>query len=332
MTPRVLFICGSLNQTTQMHAIATAMAPCEAWFAPYYCDGLLEMARRAGLLEFTIIGHKLRARCLDYLRREGLRIDLDGSAADYDLVVTCSDVVVPRNVQKRRLVVVQEGILDPFDWTFSLWQKLPFLPRWIAGTAATGLSGMYDRFCVASEGYRDLFVKNGATPERVVVTGIPNFDDCTRYVDNDFPHRGYVLACTSDARETFKKDDRSAFIASVLGIAGERPVIFKLHPNEHADRAAAEIHRHAPRALVLAKGCAEHMIANCDVLVTQYSSTVFVGMAMGKEVHSYHPLSELQRLLPVQHGRAAATIADVCREVLSLTPHGAAFDAVQEPA
>ena len=46
------------------------------------------------------------------------------------------------------------------------------------------------------------------------------------------------------------------------------------------------------------------MIANCDALVTQYSSTVFVGLALGKECHSYWDLDELRRLMPVQNASA----------------------------
>jgi hypothetical protein len=32
--------------------------------------------------------------------------------------------------------------------------------------------------------------------------------------------------------------------------------------------------------------CAEEVIANCDVLITRFSSTAFVGIALGKETHS----------------------------------------------
>jgi hypothetical protein len=149
-----------------------------------------------------------------------------------------------------------------------------------------------------------------------VVTGMPNFDDCGRYYDNNFPHRNYVLACTSDARETLKGDDRRSFIASVLIASQGRKVIFKLHPNENVARATREIERWAPGALVYSTGSAEQMVANCDVLVTQYSSLAFVGMALGKEVHSYFEKGELERLLPVQNGRAAENIAEVCREML----------------
>ena len=58
------------------------------------------------------------------------------------------------------------------------------------------------------------------------------------------------------------------------------------------------------------------MIANSDVLITQYSSTVFVGLALGKEVHSYFDLAELRRLMPIQNHAAAGNIAAVCRELL----------------
>ncbi len=71
---------------------------------------------------------------------------------------------------------------------------------------------------------------NGAPAERVVVTGMPNFDDCARFRHNDFPLHGYALACTSDARETFKLDDRRAFIKRAVELAGGRELVFKLHP------------------------------------------------------------------------------------------------------
>jgi hypothetical protein len=313
---RVLFICGSLNQTTQLHQVARHLPDEEHAFTPYYDTGVLDLMRRAGWLEFTILGEKLRKRCLDYLRRHALPLDLQGGAGGYDLVVTCSDLVIPKNVRRRPIVLVQEGILDPPSAGLTLWRRFRWLPLWLGGTATTGLSGRYTKFCVASEGYRDHFVREGAPAERIVVTGIPNFDDCRRYYRNDFPHRGYVLVCTSDARETLKGDDRRRFITSVLAIANGRPLIFKLHPNERVERAAEEIRRAAPHALVYASGHAEEMIANCEVLVTQYSSTVFVGLALGKEVHSYFDLDELRRLTPIQNGRAAQNVAAVCRELL----------------
>jgi hypothetical protein len=320
---RVLFICGSMNQTTQMHMISEHLPEYELAFTPYYCDGPTEILRRLGLIEFTIAGNKLAGRCRGYLESHGLPVDYQGRNGRYDLVVTCTDLLVPRNIRRRPIVLVQEGITDPESPVFHLVRRLPFLPRWLAGTSTTGLSDRYQTFCVASDGYRDLFIHRGVRPEKIVVTGIPNFDDCRRYYRNDFPHRDYALACTSPLRETFRREDRPAFIRRALRLAGGRPLIFKLHPNENVERATREIHRHAPGALVFATGSAEEMIANCDVLITRFSSTAFVGLALGKETHSDVDLRELRRLMPLQNGAAAPLIANACRRLLAAAPQGA---------
>jgi hypothetical protein len=232
-------------------------------------------------------------------------------------VVTCSDVYVQKNIRDRRIVLVQEGITDPETFAFRLVTRFRFLPLWLAGTAATGLSDAYRKFCVASDGYRDFFIRKGARADKIVVTGIPNFDDCGRYRTNNFPHRHYVLVCTSPLREVFRGEDRETFIRQAVAIAGGRPLIFKLHPNENVKRATREISRYAPGATVFTTGSAEEMIANCDVLITRYSSTAFVGLALGKETHSDFDLDELRRLTPVQNGSAALNIAKVCRQVLA---------------
>jgi hypothetical protein len=314
---RALFICGSLNQTRQLHAVARELPESSGFFSPYYGDRTVDLMRRAGLIEQTIGGNRRRELCLDYLRREGLAVDVGGRAGPYDLVVTCTDLVVPHNAREQPLVVVQEGIFDPDGWMAAACRKFRLLPRWYAGTALTGESGLYDRFCAASEGYRERLISHGAPADSVVVTGIPGFDDCRTYLDNDFPHHGYVLVCTSDTRETFKFDNRHVLIERALRIAAGRKLIFKLHPNENEARGRREIERYAPGALVYQDGSAEEMIANCEALITQWSSTVFVGMALGKEVYSNFERSELERLMPWQNGGTSATrIARVCRELL----------------
>lgn len=316
MAKRILFICGSMNQTTQMHQVSRHLTEYEQWFTPYYCDGPLELLRRMKRLEFTIIGDRIAHRCAQYLRDQKCHIDYAGRNGPYDLVITCSDVFVQRNIRKNRIVLVQEGITDPEDRHFRLVQRHRRLPRWIAGTAATGLSDAYRAFCVASDGYRELFIRKGAHAEKIVVTGIPNFDNCDRYRNNTFPHRDYVLVCTSPLREILRGEDRKAFILTTVALAAGRPMIFKFHPSENMSRATAEVNKHAPGALVFTSGSAEEMIANCDVLITRYSSTVFVGLALGKETHSDFPMDDLRRLLPVQNHAAAENIANVCRQVI----------------
>src|SRR6266545_689620 len=275
--PRILFICGTINQTTQLHQIALELPEYDHAFSWYYANGPLDLFRRLRLLESTALGYKLRARCLEYLERHSLPLDLGGTRANYDLVLTCCDLAVPNNVRQATVVLVQEGMTDPEDMFFQLVKRL-HLPVWLAvSSSTTGLSDAYRWFCVASEGYRRLFERKGVRPEKLLVTGIPNFDDCGRYTRNDFPHRGYVLVCSSDLRETARYENRSRFIAQVLRIADGRQVIWKLHPNENVRRARAEFARQAPGALVYESGSAEEMIANCDVLITQYSSTAYVG-------------------------------------------------------
>ena len=313
---RILFICGSMNQTTQMHQISLHLTEYEQSFTPFFCDGYHELMRRMGLLEFTIIGDKLAKRCEQYLRDQKLAIDYKGKRGPYDLVVTCTDVFIQRNIRKNKIVLVQEGITDPEDRHFRLVQKHRFLPLWIAGTAATGLSDAYRAFCVASEGYRVFFIRKGARAEKIVVTGIPNFDNCARYRDNTFPHRNFVLVCTSPLREIFRGEDRESFILYAVKIAAGRQMIFKFHPNENLDRAEREVKQHAPGALIFRSGSAEEMIANCDVLITRYSSTVFVGLALGKETYSDFPMDELRKLMPVQNNSAPQNIANVCRNVI----------------
>jgi hypothetical protein len=317
--PRVLFVGGTINHTTQVQQIAAALPECEPAFTWYYCDGTLELLRRLGALESTALGNKLRARCLDYLKAQGLPLDLGGRQGPYDLVVTCSDLAIPRNARGGAVVLVQEGMTDPEDVIFRVIKALR-LPPWLAATSSTtGLSHAYDRFCVSSDGYRRLFMRKGVPAEKLVVTGIPNFDDCKRFLKNDFPHRGYALVCSSDIRETARWENRPRFIRQVIDIAAGRPIIWKLHPNENFARARAELARHAPGALVFERGNTEEMIANCAVLVTQFSSTAYVGLALGKEVHSYFDVEELARLCPIQNGSTSGRrIAEVCRQLLAL--------------
>lgn len=299
-----------------MHEIGGHLAPHDCFYTPYYCDGLLRWLGRSGLLEFTVLGGELRRLTERYLDQHGLPRDERGQQGLYDLIVTCSDLVVQKNVRGRPLVLVQEGMTDPEDLGYRLVRTLK-LPRWLASTAATGLSLAYRKFCVGSEGYREFFIAKGVPPGRLVVTGIPNLDNCARFLENDFPHRGYVLVATSDTRETFKLDDRPRLLARVREIAAGRPVIFKLHPNENVERSTAEIRTVFPHAPVFSRGNTNHMIANCDVLVTQYSTVVYVGLALGKECHSYFDVAKLERLLPVQNGGISArNIAQVCQEQL----------------
>ena len=316
---KVLFICGSLNQTTQMHQIAREMPGADCFFTPYYCDGAWIPLQKVGLLDFTIVGGQNRDKTERYFREHRLPVDYAGRSFRYDLRLTCTDLLVQRNTRDAPLVLVQEGMTDPENAVYQL-VKLTHrfgVPRWLASTSTTGLSDAYDFFCVASEGYRRHFEGKGVKPSKIRVTGIPNFDNCAAYLDNDFPHRGYVLVATTDTRENFKWDNRARFLREAVRIAAGRQLLFKLHPNEDPSRSSREIRRVAPDAIIYTTGNTNHMVANSDVLITQYSSVVYVGLALGKEVHSYFDLEALTAMAPEQNGGTSGRrIADVCREFL----------------
>jgi hypothetical protein len=312
---KALFVCGSLNQTKMMYKIARHLPHFDAYFTPFFCDGLGRLAQSSGALDFTVLGGRFLRQTLNYLNERGVTLDYEGRKGPYDLAVTCSDLIVPRNIRRTKLVLVQEGMTDPENFAFHAVKSLR-LPRWMAQTSTTGLSDLYDVFCVASEGYRELFARKGARNEKIKVTGIPNFDDCEAFRVNDFPHRDYVLVATSDMRETFKYENRRKFIDKAKRIADGRPLIFKFHPNENPQRAAREVERFAPHALHFHDANTDHMIANCHTLVTRYSSVVYVAIALDKEVHSDLSQDELRRLLPLQNGGASA--ANIARECLKL--------------
>jgi hypothetical protein len=313
---RILFVGGSLNQTTMMHRVAACLPEHEHAFSPLYGDGILRRLADAGRLDFTTLGGQARRRTLDYVATHGLLLDDGGRRGPYDLAVMGTDLIVPGNVRGRPMVLVQEGMTDPEDWRYRLVRALR-LPRFLANTSMTGLSHAYDRFCVASDGYRELFVRKGVSAERIAVTGIPNFDDVQSFRHNDFPFRGYVLAATACLRETLKPENRKAFIRKCLRIADGRALLFKLHPNEDVGRASREIGALAPQAAVFAEGNTGHMIANSDALITRYSSVVYVALALGKEVHADMDLNTLRALMPIQNGgRSALQIADICRRSL----------------
>jgi hypothetical protein len=313
----LLFICGSLNQTSMMHKIAGQLGEFNCFFTPFYADGFIRLACKAGLTESTILSGNHRKATENYLNQQRLPVDYGGRKHDYDAVLTGTDLIIQHNIRGKRLILIQEGITESEGLIYKLVRNLG-LPRFLANTAATGLSHQYDLFCVASAGYRQLFISKGVDARKIVVTGIPNFDNAQQYLENDFKHHGYVLVATSSIRETYKFNDRERFLRMVKKVAGKRPVIFKLHPNEDSKRAVKEIRRHFPDEFVYTDGNVHEMIANCDVLIAQNSSVVYTGLALGKEVHSYLNQNALKRLLPIQNGgKSSHLIADVCRQLVA---------------
>ncbi len=310
---KVLFIIGTQNQTTMMHQIKNCLTDdFDCYFSTFYGDGWLKKFTELGWVEMTILGSKVQKSNIEYCKKHHLQVDYRGEKNDYDLVFACQDLAIPNNIRNSKIVLVQEGILEPVDWRFYTAKALN-LPRVLADSAMTGLSGMYSYFCVMSEGYKQEFIKRGAPEDKLIVTGTPNFDHVEIYEKNTFPHKNYVLAATSNHRETKRSDDRKGFIKKVVKIANGRKIIFKLHPREDVKRATKEIRKYAPQdTLIFSDGNTNEMLANCDVLVTTYSTVILTAAALGKEIHCDYSEAQIKAYTPVQTGGTSAqAIADI---------------------
>jgi hypothetical protein len=318
MKRKILFIVGSPNQTNQMHQISEYLKEdYDCWFSQFMPDTWYERYfLKKGWIDTTILGGNFKKKADQYIREHGLQNDYMAVKNQYDMTVFCTDLIVPRKLRNTKMVWVQEGMVDKV----TPWSKAVLasgvIPRYFAmGTSLNGSSDICDIYCTASEGYKNFYESMGTNRNKLTVTGIPNFDHIEQFKNNDFPHRDYVFVATSDIRECFGKDDRIGFLKRCMEIAGDRKIIFKLHPNEKAERALSEIKQVAGEdALIYTSGNADHMVANCEELITQFSTLVYVGIGLGKKVHSYFDLDELRRLMPVQNGGTSAkNISEICR-------------------
>jgi hypothetical protein len=322
MFPRkkILFIIGSPNQSSQMRQIASQLPDYDCYFSQLYSKHpVVKAVVRMGLLDNSILSGEFRRKGDAFLEKHRLRNDYARQVYHnkYELTVLCTDLLVTKELRKGKTIWVQEGMTDPLT-SWGKWVRRLGLPSVLAAnTAYNGSNNICDLYCAASPGYKEQFASLGTDTDRIVVTGIPNYDNAAALLKNDFQHSGYVMVATSDIRETFKKEDRPAFIRDCVGIAAGRPLLFKLHPNEQKERAIGEIKQWAPSALIYTEGNTEEMIANCDELITQYSTVVYIGIALGKKVHSYFDVDQLKKLAPIQNGGiSATTIAGICRRYI----------------
>lgn len=320
MRKKILFITGSINQTSQMHQISQHLSEYDCWFSQLFSDLKLInwLIDNTSILNNTILSGQFKKNSDKYLMDNGLKIDYKAQKNQYDLVVYCTDLHIPKRMRNTKLVWVQEGMTDRYTIISAITKALGLPTVFPLNTSLNGTSNICDIYCAGSEGYKDQFSKLGTNEDKIVVTGIPNYDNIRQFFDNDFPHKNYVMVATTDMRETFRIENRKAFIKKASKIADGRKMLFKLHPNEDFDRAEAEIRKYAPKdSLVYRTGNTNHMIANCTELITQYSTVVYIGLALGKKVHSYFNIDKLKQMAPIQNGgQSALNIANICRRLL----------------
>ena len=302
-----------------MHQIANALPDYDCWFSQFYAESkLVNWVLKKGWADFSILGGQFRANSEIYLTENNLQIDYKAKKNDYDLAILCTDIIVPKKLRNTKTVWVQEGMIDEYTLLSKIIQTLK-LPRYLSvGTSLNGLSNIADVYCCASQGYKNSLVINGADHSKFFVTGIPNFDHLVKHLNNDLPHKNYVLVATSDIRECLRPDDRISFIKKCVEKANGRQLIFKLHPNEIYQRAYNEIKENTHEGtLIYQTGNTNQLIANCDVLITQYSTVVYVGLGLGKECYSYFDIDDLKQLSPIQNnGTSAKNIAKICKDFI----------------
>lgn len=333
-TKKILFLTGSMNQTIQMHKISMYLTEYDCYFSQFFSDDkIISLAIKWGILNGTIMGHPLKKIAENYLKSQDLFIDDKAELHAYDLVVFCSDLLFPKKFKDSKTIWVQEGMIDPFTTWSGLVQKLKLPRYWTMGTSLNGTSNLCDIYCTASQGYKQYISEKGTSPDKVIVTGIPNYDHLKLFLENDFPYTDYVMVATSDIRETFRLENRMKFLKKCVDIAGGRRLLFKLHPNENKSRAIEEIKRFCPEdTLIFTDGPTNDMIANCCELITQYSTVVYTGIALGKKVYSFFNIEELNQLMPIQNdGVSAEIIANICREYIEFNGKGSEYVAQFTP-
>jgi len=300
-----------------MQQISRHLQDFDCWFSQIFADtaALRALLKHTTFADGTVVAESFREKSEHYLQQFGAQIDYRGEKNQYDLVVNCSDMIVAKKFRETKTIWVQEGMIDKPTLLTGLVKAFGMPAYFTADTSLNGSTNICDIYCAASEGYKDYFANYGTDPSKLIVTGIPNYDNQHQFMNNDFPLHNYVMVATSDMRETYRFENRRAFIKKAAKIADGRQLLFKLHPNEKVSRAEAEIVKYAPAGtLTFSNGNTNHMIANCCELITQYSTVVYTGIVLGKKVHSYFDLETLKRLAPLQNGGTSAkNIAQICR-------------------
>lgn len=311
----ILCVVGSLNQTTQLHEIARFLdKEYNIFYSQLYGDGMAyKFVAESGFFDNTVLGKNssFTLKSKQYIKENGLVYDYRGESKgiEYEMAILSTDLVVPRSFLAKKTVWVQEGMIDPLTSLAKIVKKLK-LPTFLPGnTSLNGTSNKADIYFAASKGYKNYFNSLGTDSEKILTTGVPNFDNIIEMQKLHFEHKDYVLVATSDIRDLGGNEDRVHFIQECVKIADGRQLIFKLHPNENYEKSSREIRENAPQnTMIYNTGSIDPMIAHCHTLITQYSSTVYLGMILGKKVYSYFPIEELEANVPIQNGGTSAEI------------------------
>lgn len=328
----ILCVVGSRNQTSQLHQISSFLSDeYNVYYTQLFGDGLFyKIIAEAGFIDNTVLGRDSSFTKIsqEYIKSNNLQYDYRGTSKgiNYDLAFLSTDMVVPKSFKKIKTIWIQEGMIDPIN-NFSKFVKKTGLPTYTtADTSLNGTSNLADIYFAMSHGYKEYFNHYGTKSEKILVTGVPNFDNIELFKNYTYPESGFVLVATSDIRELGGNDDRNYLIKKCIEIAKGRKIIFKPHPNENLERIKSEIYTLIPDATIITEPIIDTLIANCDTLITQYSSCVYIGLTLGKVVYSFFPMEELESKKPIQNGgKSAEIISQIAREFLEFNGDKSSF-------
>jgi len=314
---------GSRNQTSQLHQIALHLEnDYNIFYSQVFGEGFLyKTAAEIGFFDNTVLGRdsSFTKASQQYIKANNLNYDYRGKSKGikYDLALLSTDMIVPKSFHKIKTVWIQEGMIDPITNFGRLVKKLGLPAYTTASTALNGTSNSADLYFAMSHGYKEYFQTYGTEGNKILVTGVPNFDNIHSLLNTTYKESGFVLVATSDIRELGGNDDRVFLIREAIRIANGKKLIFKPHPNENIQRAVTEIKSLAPDATVITEPIIDILIAHCDTLITQYSSCVYQGLVLGKKVYSYFPIEELEAKKPIQNnGKSGEIIAGIIKEFM----------------
>ena len=310
---KILFIGSTIRQTWALHEISKHLETAyQCYFTPYYADGLVDVFRRFGWLESTILGESHQKATLNYIKKYNLKLDHRGNDHDYDLVVTGSDLVVQNNIRGKKLLLVQEEITVP-DTPFTQLVEWLTVPRLLANTSANGLSDRYDIFCVASQGYADRYVRKGLNPEKIKVTGIPRYASLQDARHETTVDRGVVHFATTPLSEPLKPKVRKAYLKEATQIADGRKIRIKLLPKGHVRRAKRQLRKIFPLVpIVVGDNLNQHFARSRE------SICVLTAFTMAEKLHIFSDAQDVLSLMQVeQQIDSAEKIAKICRHLLN---------------
>src|ERR1700756_2232624 len=171
---KILFIIGTPNQTTQMHQISKFLDDSfDCYFSQIFSNhSAFEIVVKSGILNHTIFAGEIKQKADKYLTDNHLKNDYQAKIFNnkYDLVVVCTDMVLPKSLQGIKTVWVQEGMIDGYNWAAKIVKALK-LPAVLAmSTALNGSSNQCDIYCVGSFGYKSYIAEKGTDISKIAVT------------------------------------------------------------------------------------------------------------------------------------------------------------------